>query len=163
MLFFICMGIGVVWGLFSKKKSFKVEKTNILYLILAIQLFPVLLGLKNLLLPSEVISLVLILYVLYYNYKELSISVIGIGFILNLITMISNNGQMPVKTLKVISDSDIKHCVLTNLSNLKWFSDIIYLPYPLGRWMVVSSIGDLIVAVGLMILCKDLVSNYIKI
>lgn len=110
----------------------------------------------------EVIILLISLIFVYYNKYILSFWIIELGFIFNTFVMILNNGKMPcVNNLNI--QFDIRHTIITNTTRLKLLSDIIYLPYPLNILAKLYSIGDIIIAIGLMLLIKEIYKNKLKL
>lgn len=159
MFLLICFVLGVVLRIFKKTNdTINVKNMSLLYIMLIINLgyrmLSQFIGLQVLLIPVEITSLILLIVFLYNNKKHIEILVMGLGYILNLIVMLLNKGKMPVLT--AITQLDYRHVQMTDLTKLKFLSDIIYLPYPLNIAMKVSSIGDLIVGLGIILIIRKL-------
>lgn len=165
MLLIILALIGVVIGLTSNKiKKLEIKQKDLLYDILGLQIGFRLLGLiftiedlNKVLSLVQIMTFVLVLMFMFYNRKQLSVLIVGVGTLLNLIVMIFNSGKMPVLT--DMSVTDLRHSVMTGESKLKILGDIIDLPYPLSIGMAKSSIGDIIIFVGLMFIVAQLVGK----
>lgn len=171
MVFFILMFIGLLWGYYikyfnknniKKQSYFQIHKSWLLYLFIIIQIgfriLSIFYNLEFILVFIEIFALILSLLFIYYNRKEISILIIEIGFILNSIVMICNDGMMPViYTYGLLLD--IRHSLINNTTNLIFLSDIIRLPLFLSYMAYLYSIGDLIIAIGIMFLIKDIICN----
>lgn len=129
---------------------------RILYIIVVIQFLLRGFQLESFLVPIQFITFVLILSFIILNKKQLSIVVVGSEAILNYVTMILNNGKMPVNIN--YQNLDLRHSDIIETTKLKIFSDIIFLRYPLNIGMIAISIGDLIVLIGLTMLIVQLIA-----
>lgn len=168
MLFILMIMIGAIFGVIcnifykninKKVNEFKINKAYLIYIVIISRLIVIFFKLQNLLLITEILQLILLLIIIYYNKKELSIIIAAIGFILNLIVMIFNQGRMPVSTLNNYSILNIKHIIMSNTTNLRCLSDVLNVIYPFSLGIGAFSIGDLIITIGLSILCFRLVKN----
>ncbi|WP_010252005.1 DUF5317 domain-containing protein [Acetivibrio cellulolyticus] len=104
--------------------------------------------------------------VIWINRRYVGLWFIGLGALLNALVMMFNGGRMPVdiSLLKdepylaksadlVLRGADNKHVVISSITKIPIFADIIQVPGFLGLGMPLISIGDIIVAVGLFVLC----------
>jgi len=115
-------------------------------------------------------SFLLLLLFVWLNRHLFSVMVIGTGILLNLIVILSNGGYMPIspQTLTRINpDSQLeewevnthyeysKDAILEpDNTQLKLFSDIFIIPVPIPV-RAAFSIGDLIIAIGIVLLFLD--------
>jgi hypothetical protein len=172
MLFLIMIGVGIILGLvcnvfnkngnikLNKSNQFKINKSYLIFIIVISRLIVVFLRLQNVLLVSELIQLGLLLILIYYNRKEIGIIVASIGFILNLIVMIFNNGKMPVRINNTqVPSWDIKHSIMSEITHIRWLGDIVSIPYPLNIGIDIASVGDFVVVIGVSILCFRLMRS----
>ncbi|MEG2288971.1 MAG: DUF5317 family protein [Clostridium sp.] len=97
----------------------------------------------------------LIMIFIVVNRKNKMVLIIGLGLLLNAIVIFSNNCTMPIGTramgfLGVSGNVEIKglYSILTNETNFKILADII--PYKVLRYGGIASIGDIIIAIGVM-------------
>jgi hypothetical protein len=102
------------------------------------------------------ITFLIILLLLVYNRKQVGIMIIGMGFIMNLMVMIVNQGKMPVLINQVVA-FDLRHTMMIESTKLKILGDVIRLPHPLDIAMQISSVGDIVIAVGLMIIIAQMI------
>jgi hypothetical protein len=164
VLFLILALIGVVLGLTVKKfQRFEIRHIRLVYYIIVVQLSVRLLSLivgvdlvEMILNPIQMITFLIILILLVYNRKQVGIMIIGMGFIMNLIVMMVNQGKMPVLINQVV-EFDLRHTMMIESTKLKILGDIIRLPHPLDIGMMISSIGDIVIAVGLMIIIAQMI------
>jgi hypothetical protein len=175
MLFFILILVGIIWGVLEKRNKLKnnihieEQELNKLYLILLMGIMQLIFrimsnfyNLHALLIPIEIILLVISLIFIDYNKKIISLSIIEIGFVLNSTVMLFNSGKMPcISNLGI--QLDIRHSLMVNTTHLRVLGDIIYLPYPLDILAGLYSIGDIIIAIGLMLLIKNIYRNKLNI
>lgn len=175
MLFFILIFIGIVWGSIEKKYKIKnnihieyiqLNKLYLIYLIGITQfIFRIISNFYNLhsvLIITEIIILLISLIFIYHNRNVYSLLIIETGFILNSIVMLANRGQMPCVS-SLDTHLDVRHSLMTYFTHFKSLGDIIYLPYPLDVLAGLYSIGDIIIAIGLMILIKNAYKNKLKL
>jgi hypothetical protein len=106
--------------------------------------------------PIQMITFLIILLLLVYNRKQVGIMIIGMGFIMNLMVMIVNQGKMPVLINQVVA-FDLRHTMMIESTKLKILGDVIRLPHPLDIAMQISSVGDIVIAVGLMIIIAQMI------
>lgn len=159
MYLFICLILGVILRILNKSKTYINLKNKILLYItiilnLGYRIGAYFINVTSVLIPIEIISLFLIVTFICKNKEYAGVLTIGIGYILNLIVMLFNNGKMPVLTN--IIQLDYRHVPITALTKLRLLADVIYLPYPLDIGMKVSSIGDLIIGIGIMLIIRGL-------
>lgn len=105
------------------------------------------------------------------NFSFNGIKIFLIGTIMNLIVIVANLGSMPVdgtvlerfgylKALERLSDGQIfAHSIINESTRLKFMSDIINItpPYPFPKSI---SIGDIIMAIGIVVMASALVKGY---
>ena len=115
----------------------------------------------DVLIVTRLIGNIFIIIFVFKNIKEISTFMIGLGYTLNSIVMISNNGKMPVKLLGIISEEviDARHSVLIDDTSFYWLADIIKLPYPLSIGNYILSIGDVVSFIGLGIFMYKIFSE----
>ena len=108
----------------------------------------------------------IVFLVIWINRRYIGLWFIGFGALLNALVMLFNGGRMPVNislvdnkpymadSIKlIISGMDNKHAVINTATKLPILADIISVPGFLGLGMPIISIGDIIVAIGLFVLC----------
>jgi hypothetical protein len=108
----------------------------------------------------------LVFLVIWLNRRYIGLWFMGFGALLNALVMLLNGGRMPVdislagnaaymaEPIEIIkSGMDNKHAVISTTTKLPILADIINVPGFLGLGMPIISIGDIIVAIGLFILC----------
>lgn len=159
MYFLICAILGVLLRVLNKDNaSIELKHKLLLYITLIINLgyriTSQFIDINILLISIEISSLLLIIIFLYVNKQYVGILITGIGYISNLVVMLFNNGKMPVVTN--ITQLDYRHIPITEATTFKLLSDIISLPYPLNIGMGMSSIGDLIIGIGIMLVIRVL-------
>jgi len=113
---------------------------------------------------------VLAFFVIWFNRRYLGLWFIGLGAFFNALVMMLNGGRMPVD-VSVLNDkvytsgaldlilrgSDNKHVAIESTTKIPILADIIGIPGFLGVGMPIISIGDIIVAVGLFLLCLQFI------
>jgi hypothetical protein len=175
MLFFILIAIGIIVGNLEKRNKLKnnihieyreLNKLYLIYLIGIIQLIFRIMSnyydIHSILIVTEIIILLISLIFIYYNRNIYSLLIIELGFILNSTAMLVNNGKMPcISNLGM--QLDIRHSIITSTTQLKFLGDCIYLPYPFNILAGLYSIGDIIIAIGLMLLIKNIYKNKLKL
>lgn len=108
----------------------------------------------------------LVFLVVWINRRYIGLWFIGFGALSNALVMLFNGGRMPVDislagNQSYMADSidlivrgmDNKHAVINTATKLPILADIISVPSFLGLGMPIISIGDIIVAIGLFVLC----------
>lgn len=108
----------------------------------------------------------LVFLVIWFNRKYVGLWFIGLGALLNALVMLFNGGRMPVDMSLLgneaymteavdlmLRGADNKHVALDVATKMPVLADIIGVPGFIGLGMPVISIGDIIVAVGLFLLC----------
>ncbi|WP_232699728.1 DUF5317 domain-containing protein [Brevibacillus daliensis] len=112
------------------------------------------------------ISYMLSIIFFYYNrnYEDMRFFIIGWG--MNALAIWSNGGKMPIdlsqaKKLGIsldplINGTDFKHNVLDSSTNLAFFTDIIYMPFPMAR---VISMGDIFIMIGAFLLIQRIMNK----
>lgn len=159
------MLIAVIIGLLSKKpiKKLDIKYIGLLYFVLGIQIVIRLLALitdmkilDKILNPIHIITFLIIFIFSVYNKGQVGILILGIGFMMNLLVMIVNGGKMPV-LINGVAEFDLRHSLMTAETKLRLLGDIISLPYPLSIGMIRSSIGDIVIVLGMMIIVAQLV------
>lgn len=182
MLYIIAIVLGVIVGILFKGRignilNFKFEKAWIIITAFLIQAGAQFLNFKGFTIVSrnviiiQSIVIVLLLIGFWYNRKNLGITFLGIGLMLNAVVMIANGGKMPVSydILKSFNQQemielleagrDSKHTIISENTNLAFLSDVIYIPYVFGYMMRLVSIGDLMIVAGIFILTVEIVSG----
>jgi len=113
----------------------------------------------------HILSYLLLLVAMWYNWHIREMRIIGLGILINFIVILANGGQMPVSVdallkahlkdfLQLLSSKTyVIHTILGENTHLKFLADIIPLPPPYPRPRVLN-IGDIIMAVGLFILIQ---------
>lgn len=108
-------------------------------------------------------SYIFLLAFVIRNFKNLGITVVGIGILLNSLVIFLNGGHMPTlpqnfkntsvgKSADILNQGETVHnsAKLTGQTLLPWLGDIFYLP----SWVPLSnvfSIGDILIALGICI------------
>lgn len=100
------------------------------------------------------------------NRRYIGLWFIGLGALSNALVMVFNGGRMPVDISLlgdkaylaeyvdlIVKGADNKHVVINVATKLPFLADVICIPGFLGLGMPLISIGDIIVAVGLFVLC----------
>ncbi len=116
------------------------------------------------------LSHLLLLAFVWQNRRLTGIQIVGLGVICNLITIVANGGFMPItpQTLVQINPSTTleqwptglhygysKDLILARSDIRLWvLSDILILPPPFP-WPTAFSIGDLLIAVGIVVLLAN--------
>lgn len=105
----------------------------------------------------------------FFNKEFEDIRIFMVGWFLNALAIWSNYGRMPVDFAQVsktpwayhLTDgSDYKHSLITDMTNLPFLSDIIYLPYPIPR---VISIGDIFLIIASFLLVQRIMNKPISL
>ncbi len=117
-----------------------------------------------LIINSAVFGFVFLL--VWANRRYIGLWFIGLGALSNALVMMFNGGRMPVDISLlgdkaylaeyidlIVRGADNKHAVINVATKLPFLADVISLPGFLGLGMPLISIGDIIVAVGLFVLC----------
>lgn len=110
----------------------------------------------------HMLSYVIIMYVCFINRKILSVTIMGLGTLLNMIVIGFNAGTMPVKVPDYIMDPvfDRGHSLMTELTNISILGDIFLLNIPfIGG---VFSIGDIFLVVGAFMLIQYVMTYNVK-
>ncbi|OPZ90209.1 MAG: hypothetical protein BWY74_02410 [Firmicutes bacterium ADurb.Bin419] len=102
----------------------------------------------------------------WINRGYIGLWFIGAGALSNALVMVFNGGRMPVDISLlddkaylaeyvdlIMRDADNKHALIDAATKLPFLADVIKAPGFLGLGMPLISIGDIIVAVGLFVLC----------
>ncbi len=102
----------------------------------------------------------------WINRRYIGLWFIGAGALSNALVMVFNAGRMPVDVSLlgdkaylaeyvdlIVRDADNKHVLINEATKLPFLADVIKVPGFLGLGMPLISIGDIIVAVGLFVLC----------
>lgn len=181
MLYIIAVAIGLILGLLLKGSisnlvNLKLEKIWIVILAFVIQIAGQIFAAKGFtLFDGQGIVLQVVVYCMlltwfWMNRHYLGILVIGAGCLMNALVIMANGGRMPVDEALVkalISDNELirqladdgKHIIAGKGIKLRFLADIIHPPYFFSWGMQVVSIGDLVVAAGLLITVFELVRN----
>lgn len=151
--------LGILAGFIAGGKLSQLTDVHLRFKLLAILPF-----LLQLILFSDIPSLntmpvpvVVVLHIITYlsiiifvifNMKVKGIAIIGLGILLNFITIALNGGHMPT-SLRSIPTGNVDKNVIGISKNtlLPWLGDIFHLP----SWLPLSnafSIGDVLIAVG---------------
>jgi len=109
---------------------------------------------------------VFVFLVIWFNRKYAGLWLIGIGALLNALVMMFNGGRMPVDISSlstkaymadalelIMKGADNKHVAINSATKLPALADIYSVPGFLGLGMPLISIGDIIIAAGLFLLC----------
>lgn len=107
-----------------------------------------------------------IFLVIWFNRRYVGLWFIGMGALLNALVMMFNGGRMPVdvsllgdeaylaETVDLLLNGlDNKHVAIDSFTKIPILADIVSVPGFLGLGMPLISIGDIIVAIGLFVLC----------
>jgi len=119
-------------------------------------------------------SYVLLLAFVGLNWRSTAVKIVGLGVLCNLLVISSNGGLMPItpETLVQINPGSSlaqwtagahygysKDIILAQQSTALWsLSDILVLPPPFP-WPTAFSLGDLIIALGIITLLQGSASN----
>jgi len=118
------------------------------------------------------VSLAYIFLLLFFfcNREHEDIRIFMIGWFLNALAIWSNFGKMPIdleqaKKLPysiegIVNGTDFKHNVLTELTNLPFLADVIYMPFPMAR---VISVGDIFIMLGAFLLVQRVMNKPISL
>lgn len=105
----------------------------------------------------------LLLITLLINFREGGLKLTTLGTLLNFLSLVLNNGKMPVSIkalknanlynqLKLLSENRIMtHTLMTGATRLNVLGDIIPIPKPYPFPKIIS-IGDILISIGLFIL-----------
>jgi len=115
------------------------------------------------------LSHLLLLLFVWRNRQQIGIQIVGLGVICNLIVILANGGYMPItpETLVQINPGSTldqwsanihygysKDVILSRGNTYLWvLSDILVLPPPFP-WPAAFSLGDLIIAIGIIIVLQ---------
>ncbi|EYE88140.1 hypothetical protein Q428_09665 [Fervidicella metallireducens AeB] len=162
----IILGI-ILKGSLANLGNLKLDKIYLILISFAIEFLMMILITKGIISRGvytyffNFVMYLLLLTFVYYNRSNFTIIIMGIGFILNALPIFLNGGAMPVSPKAVYlaglapSVSAVKVSteglyVLQNAQTKLWFlGDII--PKPFLRPAVIS-IGDIVIALGLILL-----------
>ncbi|MDP4094641.1 MAG: DUF5317 domain-containing protein [Bacillota bacterium] len=181
MLYGIAALLGLFFGLIaggsiSNLVSIKLKKIWLILLICIIQIAVRFLSANGLVLfksqgaAAQILLYLVLLGWFWINRHYFGFLIMGFGCASNFIAIAANNGKMPVSKkladLFILNSGNInklsqdgKHIITDSGINLGFLTDIIHLP-PILRWgMDIVSIGDLIVAAGLLIAVFELIRN----
>lgn len=187
MLFIVAIVLGLVAGLLMKGKlsnllDIKFEKTWIIVTACAIQIFARVMGLRgfefaakySLVIQGVVFLMIFIGF--WFNRHYFGIWWIGAGCFMNVLVMMANGGKMPVSYDAAVrsnmgknllealkSGADGRHIALDANTKLGFLGDIILLPKFLNYWIGVSSIGDMVVALGAFFIVMEAVRGIKKV
>ncbi|WP_255298483.1 DUF5317 domain-containing protein [Brevibacillus dissolubilis] len=105
-----------------------------------------------------------------FNREHEDIRIFMVGWFMNALAIWLNGGKMPIdleqaKKLPysldaVINGTDFKHSVLTEVTRVPFFADIIYMPYPIPR---VISLGDVFIMIGAFLLIQRIMNKPISL
>ncbi|NLL06554.1 MAG: DUF5317 domain-containing protein [Clostridiaceae bacterium] len=190
MLYIVVMFFALLIGIFithinGRKPSFsniKFEKSWLLLIAVALQILSSIAEVREYKFATSIAWMVngtifcLAFLVIWFNREYFGLWFIGLGAFLNALVMLLNGGRMPVdmsllgneaymaKALDLMQrGADSKHVALDEATRIPILADIISLPGFLGLGMPVISIGDIIVAVGVFLLCLQFVIKPRKI
>jgi len=112
---------------------------------------------------------VFVFLVVWFNRRYAGLWLIGVGALLNALVMMFNGGRMPVDVSRlsteaymadalelIMKGADNKHVAINSATKLPALADIYSVPGFLGLGMSLISIGDIIIAAGLFLLCLQL-------
>jgi hypothetical protein len=184
MFFALLIGIFIT-HINGRKPSFsniKFEKSWLLLIAVALQILSSIAEVREYKFATSIAWMVngtifcLAFLVIWFNREYFGLWFIGLGAFLNALVMLLNGGRMPVdmsllgneaymaKALDLMQrGADSKHVALDEATRIPILADIISLPGFLGLGMPVISIGDIIVAVGVFLLCLQFVIKPRKI
>lgn len=110
--------------------------------------------------------------VIWFNRRYAGLWFIGLGAFLNALIMMFNGGRMPVDVSLlgdeaymaeavdlILRGADNKHVAIDSATKIPILADIVSVPGFIGLGMPLISVGDIIVAVGLFLLCLQFVLN----
>ena len=113
---------------------------------------------------------VFVFLMIWFNRKYAGLWFIGVGALLNALVMMFNGGRMPVDVGRlstkaymnealdlILKGADNKHVAIDAATKIPALADIYSVPGFLGLGMPLISIGDIIIAVGLFLLCIQFV------
>jgi hypothetical protein len=190
VLYIVVMFFALLIGIFithinGRKPSFsniKFEKSWLLLIAVALQILSSIAEVREYKFATSIAWMVngtifcLAFLVIWFNREYFGLWFIGLGAFLNALVMLLNGGRMPVdmsllgneaymaKALDLMQrGADSKHVALDEATRIPILADIISLPGFLGLGMPVISIGDIIVAVGVFLLCLQFVIKPRKI
>lgn len=119
---------------------------------------------------------VFVFLMIWFNRKYAGLWFIGVGALLNALVMMFNGGRMPVDVGRlsteaymtealdlILKGADNKHVAIDATTKIPALADIYSVPGFLGLGMPLISIGDIIIAVGLFLLCIQFVLNPRKV
>lgn len=167
-------GISILVCLFRKGKFRNLQNAHISgwYLLFIAGILQVILKLGYLeafFYPMVVVSYLLIIICLMFNFREFSMIITFIGVVLNAVVIALNQGFMPVssKGLEMAGYDmtritsvrlDTFHALITDSTRLAFLSDIIPIPkpYPLPQML---SIGDFFIMAGVFMFFQKAVMN----
>ena len=111
----------------------------------------------------QVSTLFLVVVGLLFNYREIGLSIVSAGIILNMIPISLNRGRMPVAewALKAVNLGDtlskikegivIDKILINSNTNFNFLGDIIPIEYPFPK---VVSLGDIVIAMGIFLIIQ---------
>lgn len=113
---------------------------------------------------------VFLFLVIWFNRRYAGLWFIGLGAFLNALVMMFNGGRMPVDVsllgdeeymfeavYLILRGADNKHVAINSATRIPILADIVSVPSFIGLGMPLISVGDIIVAVGLFLLCLQFV------
>jgi hypothetical protein len=182
LLYILALLLGVAAGMAVKGRignlaDARLEKKGFILAALCIQVTLQILGVRGIL-PvqrfgpwSFLVVVGLLLAGLWANRRYAGVLVIGVGYLMNALVMAVNGCKMPVsadalKKAGLLDALDIlkagidgKHIIIAESTKLPFLSDIIVLPRLLRRMMEIVSIGDLVIAAGILVLVFEMLTK----
>lgn len=185
MIYFISLALGLIIGKMIGGKFSNLLNVRLRNIWIVLSAFLLQTALRfiyrNGSLDSNFIFLFLnfVIYVMlglgfWFNRHYLGMCIMGIGMMLNAIVILSNGGKMPVdaylleghvpgEIMEVLaSGMDPAHSLITDTTNIAFLADIIKPPPVLRYLNLVVSIGDLFIALGILVLIVELLRGRFK-
>jgi hypothetical protein len=182
MLYLLAIVLGVAAGLgaggkISNMLDFKIRKAWLIIAALLLQIGAQVALQKGVLIEDVLVVILniavysLLLGAFWYNRHYAGMIIIAAGSIMNALVMTVNAGKMPVSAellhkLNLMdaasaleSGRDIKHVFIDSTTRLPFLADIIHPPSFLSIFMQIVSIGDIVIAAGLLGLLFEIVSG----
>ena len=146
--------IAILLGLIFKK--FKLYSPKLIVIFIAIQLLLRVLNFNNQYVNQsiEILNILIAIYIIIRNIKQIGTIIFGLGFILNQLVMCLNMGRMPVLIANTMMDN--RHIILSNTTRLPMLGDIFTPIGELSSVMILSA-GDLLVFLGISIIVFQMI------
>lgn len=156
-------------GSLKNFKDAELKHAELIFAGFAIEIIMVLMIQRGIFINSAVrYVLYMLMYIMlfifvYFNRRYVSVLIMGAGFLLNAIAIFSNGGVMPVSPaamekagmggmISTISNQGL-YSLMDDSTAFSFLCDVIPRPYP--RAFVISA-GDIVIAIGLLLLILKL-------